>query len=75
VVPVAEWDSAHVYNFICGVAGWGGQVVLQIGNEHIVVQKAISYSHEDICEILGENYFERGEELWVRCKVGWVVVA
>ena len=23
VVPVAEWSSRHVYNFICGVASWG----------------------------------------------------
>jgi methionyl-tRNA formyltransferase len=74
VVHVAEWDSAHVYNFICGVADWGGPVVLQVGSEHIVVQKATSYSHADICETSCENYFERGEELWVRCKVGWVVV-
>ncbi len=73
-VPVAEWDCAHVYNFICGVVDWGGPVVLQVLGEHFVVRRAISYSHEDISETLSENYCWQGEELWIRCKVGCVRV-
>ena len=74
IVPVAEWDCVHVYNFICGVVGWGGPIVLQIQGEHMIVRKAISYSHENICETSGGNYCWRGEELWIRCKTGWVAV-
>jgi methionyl-tRNA formyltransferase len=74
IVPVAEWDCAHVYNFICGVVDWGGPVVLHVLREHFVVRRAISYSHEDICETPGENYCWRGEELWIRCKGGSVLV-
>jgi methionyl-tRNA formyltransferase len=74
VVPVAEWDCAHVYNFICGVVNWGEPVVLQVRREHFVVRKAISYSHKDIREASSGNYCWRGKELWIRCKVGWVMV-
>ena len=74
VVPVAEWDAAHVYNFICGVAEWSGPVTLNVGNEHITVQKAISYSLNNMCDIPSENYCWRGEALWIRCKSGWVAV-
>ena len=74
VVPVAEWDAAHVYNFICGVAEWSGPVTLNVGNEHITVQKAISYSRNNMCDIPSKNYCWRGEALWIRCKSGWVAV-
>ncbi len=74
VVPVAEWDCAHVYNFIRGVVDWGEPVVLQVRGEHFVARRAISYSHENICETTCENYCWQGEELWIRCKVGWVMV-
>ena len=76
VVDVTKWTARHIYDFVCGVASWGGPVTLQAGNESFIVQEAISYSHENInesdkeeCEE-GEAYYWRGEELWIRCKVG-----
>jgi methionyl-tRNA formyltransferase len=74
VIHADEWSASHVYNFICGVADWGGPVTLLAGGESFAVQKAISYSHEDISTNRGEAYCWRGEELWVRCKIGWVAV-
>lgn len=74
VVPVAEWDAAHIYNFICGVANWSGSVTLSIGSERIAVRKAISYSHHAMCDMPSESYCWQGEELWIRCKSGWVAV-
>jgi methionyl-tRNA formyltransferase len=74
LVPVAEWSASHVYNFICGVAEWGGPIKLRVGNEYFAVRQAISYSLEDISDAPSETYCWRGEELWIRCKVGWVSV-
>jgi methionyl-tRNA formyltransferase len=76
VVDVAKWSARHVYDFVCGVASWGGAVTLQAGSELFIVQEAISYRHEDRDEGDGagcekqEAYYWRGEELWIRCKVG-----
>lgn len=74
IVPVAEWDCVHVYNFICGLVDWDRPIALQVQGERIVVRKATSYSHENICGVAEENYCWRGEELWIRCKTGWVEV-
>lgn len=74
VVPVAEWSAAHVYNFICGIAEWGGPVKLHVGKEYFVVQEAISYSHDATPGKPGVAYYWRGEELWIRCNTGWVGV-
>lgn len=74
VVPVAEWDAERVYNFICGVVDWGGPVTLSVGSERITVRKAMSTSHDIMCDTPSESYYWRGEELWIRCKSGWVVI-
>ena len=71
VVPVTEWDARHVYNFISGVAEWGGPVTLNVGSKSITVRKATSYSHDIMCE---KNYCWWGEKLWIRCKSGWLAV-
>ena len=67
VVPVAEWSSRHVYNFICGVASWGFPIVLLIGNKTIEIKKAISYSRMAIDQ-------KESEGFWVRCKQGSVLI-
>jgi methionyl-tRNA formyltransferase len=76
VVDVTKWSARHVYDFVCGVASWGGPVTLQAGNKSFIVQEAVSYSRNDLdeddragCEKQGAYYW-RGEELWIRCKVG-----
>lgn len=74
IVPVAEWDCVHVYNFICGLVNWGGPIVVQVQGEYIVVKKATSYSHENISGIADGNYGWRDEDLWIRCKTGWIAV-
>ena len=48
VVPVAEWNARHVYNFICGVESWGTPIHLLIGKRVVQINKAISYSHKTI---------------------------
>jgi methionyl-tRNA formyltransferase len=74
VIPVAEWSARHVYNFICGVASWGTLITLQVGNQSIPVSKAISYSHEAIGVSNSDVSVQFGEDMWVRCKEGWVKV-
>lgn len=74
VVTVAEWDAEHVYNFIRGVAHWGGPIELQFDDERVTVQKATAYSHEDTIDLPFKHYFWQDGELWIRCKRGWVAV-
>jgi methionyl-tRNA formyltransferase len=74
VVPVAEWDARRVYNFICGVASWGRHIILKDGNSIVRVKSAISYSTEDIDLRDSEVYGQPGQELWVKCKRGSVLV-
>ena len=68
VVPVAEWNARHVYNFICGIAAWGEPITLQVSNTSIRVKEAISYSHMSCA------YSQLGEEFWIPCRVGSVRV-
>ena len=68
VVNVTEWDARHVYNFICGIAAWGEQTILQVGDESMPVMAAISYSLKD------NIYSQEGEELWIPCRVGSVKI-
>src|SRR6266704_3654398 len=72
VVPVAEWSARHVYNFICGVGSWGTPITLQVGNQSLLVKKAISYSHKDTDVSAGGVHGQLGEDMLVRCKEGWV---
>jgi methionyl-tRNA formyltransferase len=74
VVPAAEWDARRVYNFICGVALWGRQIILKDGNRIVRIKSAISYSPEDIDCRNSEAYGQPGHVLWVRCKRGSVLV-
>jgi len=74
VVPVAEWDARHVYNFICGVASWGMPIILLVGNKSVRVKKAISYSYMDIDHNDNEVYGQLGEGFWIRCKQGSVLI-
>jgi len=80
VVDVWKWSARHVYDFVCGVASWGGPITLQAGNESFIVQEVISYSREFVGKDDGrereerEAYYWQGKELWVRCKVGWIRV-
>ncbi len=74
VVPVAEWDARHVYNFICGVVSWGTPIILLVGNKSVRVKKAISYSYMDIDHNDNEAYGQLGEGFWIRCKQGSVLI-
>jgi methionyl-tRNA formyltransferase len=74
VVPIAAWSASHVYNFICGVIDWNGPVTLHVNGEHFTVLKATSYSYENIYPNEREAYCWQGEELWIRCREGWVAV-
>src|SRR5207237_9669070 len=47
VVPVAQWEARHVYNFIRGVASRGEPVQLLIDGQNVLVTDANSYSHEN----------------------------
>lgn len=74
VIHPAEWSARHVYNFARGLAKWGDPVALLIGDELIPVYDATSYSHSIDGEINGALAIQREEELWVRCKEGWVAI-
>lgn len=74
IVSVADWSAPQVYNFICGVSDWGGPIKLQVGSEVFAVRKAVSYSLENVCDSQEAAYIWRREELWIRCKTGWIAV-
>ena len=74
IVSVADWSAPQVYNFICGVSDWGGPIKLQVGSEVFAASKAVSYSLENICDSQEAAYVWRREELWIRCKTGWIAV-
>lgn len=65
IVDVAQWNARRVYDFVYGVASWGGPVTLQAGNESFLVHEVISYS-------LNDEHRSDGGELWIPCKVGWI---
>jgi hypothetical protein len=66
--------SRRVYNFICGVASWGRQIILRSNNEAIHIQKAISYSLEDMDDSDWRVHIRLEEKFWVRCMKGRVLV-
>jgi methionyl-tRNA formyltransferase len=74
VIPIAEWDAKHVYNFICGVESWGTPTYLLIGNKNIQIRKATSYSHETT-EIDNPQDKKTSEKaIWVKCRHGGVQI-
>jgi len=74
VVPVAEWNARHVYNFICGIVSWEIPLHLLVGNKTVHVKRAISYSHRTIDPNGREVYEQPSEGVWIRCKRGSVLV-
>jgi methionyl-tRNA formyltransferase len=74
VVPIEEWSARRVYNFIRGVASWGTPIMLQVGNNHVYVKNAVSYSLKDTDRGDSELNGQPGEMFWVRCKQGSVLV-
>ncbi len=74
IVPVAQWNARHVYNFVCGVARSHSPVTLHVNEEYIHVAQVTSYSHNAPYETLDSAYCLRDEELWVHCQEGWVGV-
>jgi methionyl-tRNA formyltransferase len=74
VVPVADWNARHVYNFICGVEAWGIPIHLLIGNTSVQINKAISYSQNTIDQDDTVVNTLPSDGLWVRCKQGSVLV-
>jgi methionyl-tRNA formyltransferase len=74
VVPVADWNARHVYNFICGVASWGTQIHLLVGNKIVHIKKAFSYSHETIDQHDINANKQQDKGFWVMCKQGSVLV-
>jgi methionyl-tRNA formyltransferase len=74
VVPVAEWNARHVYNFICGVASWGTPIHLLTGNKSVHIRKAISYSQKTTDQNGMAVYRQPDEGFWVKCKQGSVLV-
>jgi methionyl-tRNA formyltransferase len=74
VVPVAEWNARHVYNFICGVVSWGTPIHLLVGTKTIHIKKAISYSQKTIDQNEMVMYRVSDKRVWVKCKHGSVLV-
>jgi methionyl-tRNA formyltransferase len=68
VINAAEWDARCVYNFICGIASWGGPITVQVGDASIHVKAAISYSQNE------EAYSQQGEKFWIPCRAGSVKI-
>jgi methionyl-tRNA formyltransferase len=74
VIPVAEWNARHVYNFICGLVSWGIPLHLLVGNKTFHIKKAISYSHKTIDLSDRVVNVQPDEGFLVKCKQGSVLV-
>jgi len=76
VVPVAQWNARHVYNFIRGVASRGEPVQLLVDSQNMLVTDATSYSHENTnTDNDSKAITEKADrEVSVKCKNGWVKV-
>lgn len=74
VIPSAEWDARHVYNFVCGVESWGIPMYLLNGNKILQIERAISYSHETTKLTQLVDTKPSDKECWVRCKQGSVLI-
>lgn len=74
IVNPTDLIARDVYNIACGLAKWGDPVALRIGDELIPLYDAVSYSQSIEGETGDERVVQRGEELWIRCKEGWVAV-
>ena len=74
VVPVAQWDARHIYNFIRGVASRGELVQLLIDGQKMLVTDAISYSHKNTNIDPKAITEEADREVSVQCRDGWVRV-
>ncbi len=74
MIPVAEWDAKHVYNFMCGVESWGTPIYLLIENETMQIKKPISYSLRAIDSNEQEISAHSNAHIWVRCRQGSVLV-
>ena len=74
VVPVADWNARHVYNFICGVSSWEMPIHLLISAKTIRIKKVISYSHKTIDHHDMIVNKQQDKAFWVKCKQGSVLV-
>lgn len=74
VVPVAQWDARHVYNFIRGVASSGEPVPLLVDGQTILAAGVTSYSHENTSDDPTANTGKTNREVSVKCMDGWVRV-
>jgi methionyl-tRNA formyltransferase len=74
VVPVADWNARHVYNFICGVESWGIPIHVRIDNKTVQIKKAMSYSQRTIDQNDRVANTQPSGSVWVRCKQGSVLV-
>jgi methionyl-tRNA formyltransferase len=62
-----NWSARRAYNFICGVAGFGGPVVIQVDDKQFVVREAAEYK---MGETMAEVHRVEGDRLRVRCADG-----
>jgi methionyl-tRNA formyltransferase len=62
-----EWSARRAFNFVCGVAEWNREIILEIGSERYAVNKAIAYTESEQLEAP----LEQRDERWkVRCSPG-----
>ena len=66
VVPVTR-PARWAFNFIRGVADWGGPLTLHIGAERFPVRQALDYQPD---ALLGQPSRREGDELWAQCAPG-----
>ena len=80
IVPVAEWNADHAYNFFRGVKIWGEAMKVRVNGKNINIDGAFDYTLDtpDIPpEHQGKNAFKPhkdGNLLWAQCKTGWLCV-
>lgn len=74
VVPVADWSARNVYNFVRGIATAEEPVTLIVDDKAVYMRDATSYSHNFEAGNQNEHKVWREDELWIRCRDGWVAV-
>ena len=77
VVQLALWSARHVYNFIRGVGHWDEPIVLDMGEQQLIIRDVISYSRETMSKTSMPPHLlmEQVEgHMRVYCSDGWVEV-
>ncbi|HET8911643.1 MAG TPA: formyltransferase family protein [Ktedonobacteraceae bacterium] len=75
MLPLAEAEARHAYNFVEGLAKWDQPPSLQVEEKIYPVRRALTYSYEmSNGDVEERNQNPQDKTLWLPCSEGWVQV-